>query len=133
MVPGQWVPSFPKSDVLAFQERLWTAHRQAITDHINKSTIASLAATFPGSVFHCEDKQASSLGIFCPVFDISMPFPRHSTTRTSSNSCLTTKRPSSLLLRTPYAINLEYHTLGHLEKDANYPRAILSPRRKNLT
>ena len=61
------LPSFPKQDVQALQDRLWKAHLQAFTDHINKSTITSLSSTFPGAIFDCEDKQASSLRIFCPV------------------------------------------------------------------
>ena len=38
----------------------------AINDHIRKSSITLLSQTFAESVFHCEDKQASSLRIFCP-------------------------------------------------------------------
>ena len=41
--------------------------REGLRHHIRRQTITSLTSTFPGAIFHCEDKQASSLRIFCPV------------------------------------------------------------------
>ena len=60
-------PSFPAEDVTTLLDRLWQQHRAGLSNHIRKQTITSLTSTFPGAVFHCEDKQASSLRIFCPV------------------------------------------------------------------
>ena len=61
------LPSFPREDVTSLHDRLWQQHRAGLSNHIRKQTITSLTSTFPGAVFHCEDKQASSLRIFCPV------------------------------------------------------------------
>ena len=58
---------FPQEDVTSLLDRLWQQHREGLGNHIRKQTITSLTSTFPGAVFHCEDKQASSLRIFCPV------------------------------------------------------------------
>ena len=61
------LPSFPQGDVASLLDRLWQQHREGLSHHIRKQTITSFTSTFPGAVFHCEDKQASSLRIFCPV------------------------------------------------------------------
>ena len=61
------LPSFPREDVNRLIDRLWEEHRNQLGNHIRKQTITALTSTFPGAVFHCEDKQASSLRIFCPV------------------------------------------------------------------
>jgi len=47
---------------------LWSTHTHTshITNHITRSSIQHLEQLFPGAVFHCEDKHASSLRIFCP-------------------------------------------------------------------
>ena len=47
-------------------QHLWTEHSRHVTSHKTKSSINSFQKTFEGAVFHCEDKQASSLGIYCP-------------------------------------------------------------------
>ena len=41
-------------------------HLSHLTNHITRSSIQQLEQLFPGAVFHCEDKHASSLRIFCP-------------------------------------------------------------------
>ena len=41
-------------------------HFQAVTSRITKSSIDTLRFAFSGAVFHCEDKDASSLRLFCP-------------------------------------------------------------------
>lgn len=45
---------------------LWSTHTSHVTQHITRSSIQSLESHFQGAVFHCEDKHASSLRIFCP-------------------------------------------------------------------
>jgi len=45
---------------------LWQQHTNHLTHHITKSTMNSLQSTFDGAIFHCENKHASSLRIFCP-------------------------------------------------------------------
>ena len=61
------LPSFPREDVVNLLDRLWQQHREGLSHHIRRQTLTSFTSTFPGAIFHCEDKQASSLRIFCPV------------------------------------------------------------------
>ena len=61
------LPSFPRSEVVSFLDRLWQQHCKDLSHHIRRQTLASFTSAFPGAIFHCEDKQASSLRIFCPV------------------------------------------------------------------
>ena len=60
------LPSMPAKDITNFGHQLWHEHHQHITHHITKSSITQLQTTFEEAVFHCEDKQASSLRIYCP-------------------------------------------------------------------
>ena len=60
------LPSMPISSISELGHRLWQEHSQHITHHITKSLTTQLQSTFDGAVFHCEDKQASSLRIYCP-------------------------------------------------------------------
>ena len=56
----------PQSNITDLCHQLWSQHTQQITNHITKLSINKLQATFEGAIFHCEDKHASSLRIFCP-------------------------------------------------------------------
>ena len=47
-------------------QKLWTEHSKQVTCHITKSSINQFQKTFEGAIFHCEDKQSSSLRIYCP-------------------------------------------------------------------
>ena len=60
------VPSIPKASIHDLASTLWTSHLSHLTHHITRTSIDKLAQLFPGAVFHCEDKHASSLRIFCP-------------------------------------------------------------------
>ena len=60
------LPSMPLTDIENFGKQLWHEHHQHVTQHITKSSITQLHSTFEEAVFHCEDKQASSLRIYCP-------------------------------------------------------------------
>ena len=60
------LPSMPAKDIENFGNQLWQEHHRHITHHITKSSITQLQSTFEEAVFHCEDKQASSLRIYCP-------------------------------------------------------------------
>ena len=60
------LPSMSVSDIENFGKQLWHEHHQHVTQHITKSSITQLQSTFEDAVFHCEDKQASSLRIYCP-------------------------------------------------------------------
>ena len=60
------LPSMPAKDIENFGKQLWQEHHQHITQHITKSSITQLQSTFEEAIFHCEDKQASSLRIYCP-------------------------------------------------------------------
>ena len=60
------LPSMPNSNITDLCHQLWTEHMTHITNHITKQSIGKLRDTFDGAIFHCEDKHASSLRIFCP-------------------------------------------------------------------
>ena len=60
------LPSMPTSEISDLSQHLWTEHSKQVTCHITKSSINSFQNTFDGAIFHCEDKQASSLRIYCP-------------------------------------------------------------------
>ena len=60
------LPSIPKAQVHDLGQTLWSTHTTLITNHITRSSIQQLENLFPGVVFHCEDKRASSLRIFGP-------------------------------------------------------------------
>ena len=60
------LPSMPKPTIQDLGSELWSSHLSHLTNHITRSSIKHLEQLFPGAVFHCEDKHASSLRIFCP-------------------------------------------------------------------
>ena len=60
------LPSMPQASITDLCHHLWSEHTQQITNHITKSSINQLQSTFEGAIFHCEDKHASSLRIYCP-------------------------------------------------------------------
>ena len=60
------LPSMPQASTTDLCHHLWSEHTQQITNHITKSSINQLQSTFEGAIFHCEDKHASSLRIYCP-------------------------------------------------------------------
>ena len=60
------LPSMPKSIIQDLGSGLWSSHLSHLTNHITRSSINNLEQLFPGAVFHCEDKHASPLRIFCP-------------------------------------------------------------------
>ena len=60
------LPSMPNSDISDLCQYLWSEHSKQVTCHITKSSIHQFQATFEGAVFHYEDKQSSSLRIYCP-------------------------------------------------------------------
>ena len=60
------LPSMPQASISDLCHHLWSEHTQQVTNHITKSTINQLQSTFEGAIFHCEDKHASSLRIYCP-------------------------------------------------------------------
>ena len=59
------LPSMPQANISDLCHHLWSEHTQQITSHITKSSINQLQSTFDGAIFHCEDKHASSLRIYC--------------------------------------------------------------------
>ena len=61
------LPSMPQASISDLCHHLWSEHTQQVTNHITKSSINQLQSTFEGAIFHCEDKHASSLRIFCPL------------------------------------------------------------------
>ena len=63
---GNGLPSIPANLISELVQTLWQQHAQQVTCHIAKSSINGLQKAFEGAIFHCEDKQASSLRIFCP-------------------------------------------------------------------
>ena len=55
------LPSMPNQDISDLCHKMWTEHSKNVTCHITKSSITAFQQTFDGAIFHCEDKQASSL------------------------------------------------------------------------
>lgn len=60
------LPSMPSNLISDLAQSLWQQHIKEVTCHITKTYIAEFQRLFADAVFHCEDKQASSLRIFCP-------------------------------------------------------------------
>ena len=60
------LPSMPQSDISDLCQKLWTEHSKHVTCHITKSSISQFQTIFEGAIFHCEDKQSSSLRIYFP-------------------------------------------------------------------
>ena len=60
------LPSIPKHQIQDLGHSLWSTHTSHIINHITRSSIQHLEQLFQGAFFHCEDKHASSLRIFCP-------------------------------------------------------------------
>jgi hypothetical protein len=60
------LPSMPTSDISDLCQHLWSEHSKQVTCHITKSSINQFQQTFEGAIFHCEDKQSSSLRIYFP-------------------------------------------------------------------
>ena len=56
----------PNQDISDLCHKLWTEHSMNVTCHITKSSITTFQHTFEGAIFHCEDKHASSLRMYCP-------------------------------------------------------------------
>jgi hypothetical protein len=62
------LPSMPISEISDLSQKLWTAHVQQVTCHITKflHQLINFKKTLEGTIFQREDKQSSSLRIFCP-------------------------------------------------------------------
>ena len=60
------LPTIPRQAVNQLGTQLWQQHTENITHHITKSSISQFQTHFEGAIFHCEDKQSSSLHVFCP-------------------------------------------------------------------
>ena len=60
------LPSMPNQHISDLCHKLWTEHSMNVTCRITKFSITAFQQTFDGAIFHCEDKQASSLRICCP-------------------------------------------------------------------
>eukprot|EP00435_Cladocopium_sp_Y103_P016270 s5559_g4.t1 len=61
------LPSIPSARFHELIDQLWSSHKAQLTSHLTKSSISQLQELFPQAIFHCEDKHASSLRIFCPA------------------------------------------------------------------
>ena len=60
------IPAIPTRHVEELWTTSWTEHSQHLHDHISHYDITQFTKLFPGSVFHNEDKRATSLRIYCP-------------------------------------------------------------------
>ena len=100
------LPSMPTSEISDLCQHLWTEHSKQVTCHITKSSIHSSQQTFEGAIFHCEDKQASSLRIYCPCLYYQAIENTFRILLISSRS-LKTLTLSSHLLSTFYSVNME--------------------------
>ena len=105
------LPSMPNSEISDFSQHLWTEHSKHVTCHITKSSINSFQKTFEGAIFHCEDKQASSLRIYCPCL-YTKPLKKLFRIPPFSNRSPKILNPSSHRLSIFYTDNMENPTLG---------------------
>ena len=105
------IPSMPNSEISAFSQHLWAEHSKHVTCHITKSSITSFQKTFEGAIFHCEDKQASSLRIYCPCL-YTKPLKKLFRIPPFSNRSPKILNPSSHRLSIFYTDNMENPTLG---------------------
>ena len=64
------LPTILRQEITDFGLQLWQQHAQEITCHITKTSISNLQSQFEGAIFHCEDKQASSLRVL--VFTLKL-------------------------------------------------------------
>ena len=60
------LPAIPLHDRQRLFDQLWSTHHPLVPTAMSASTIRHVQQRFPGCEFHCEDKKASSLRIFCP-------------------------------------------------------------------
>ena len=81
------------SEISDLCQKLWTEHSKQVTCHITKSSINQFQKTFEGAIFHCEDKQSSSLRIYTARASTTNPSNRHSKILPFSNQCPMTQLP----------------------------------------
>ena len=125
----------PKSTIQVLCSELWTSHLSHLdTNHITRSSIKQLEQLFPGAVFHCEDKHASSLRIFCPCLyhqaiektfldpEVSALIPPHTHLNTSLPPWLIT-----------FSTNVVGPILGLSAKVVNFPLATSWPKRRRTS
>ena len=60
------LPDIPHREKEQLFDHLWSTHHPLVPMAMSASTIRHVQQRFPGCEFHCEDKKASSLRIFCP-------------------------------------------------------------------
>ena len=60
------VPSLPLRHLAALWQSSWSLHNQHLHKHVTHKDITRFKQLFPGSVFHNEDKPATSLRIYFP-------------------------------------------------------------------
>ena len=116
------LPSMPVSEISDLLQHLWTEHSKQVTCHITKSSINSFQQTFEGAIFHCEDKQASSLRIYCPCLyyqAINKTFQDPSIFESVPQD------PDSIVASLVDSLHRRHgksYTLGRLDMADNYPQ-----------
>ena len=116
------LPSMPVSEISDLSQHLWTEHSKQVTCHITKSSINSFQQTFEGAIFHCEDKQASSLRIYCPCLyyqAINKTFQDPSIFESVPQD------PDSIVASLVDSLHRRHgksYTLGRLDMADNYPQ-----------
>ena len=128
----KWTSFHPKQDILALTAEPWTQHCQSLSTHITKSTISALGTSFEGAVFHCEDKQTSSLR-FSVRASTTSPWRTLSLTTWSLNPW--TRHPLPWWIKWFHRWNapMGKATHGLLGLVVNCPPATSWPRRRNST
>ena len=112
------LPSMPNQDISDLCHELWTEHSRHITCHLTKSSITTFQQTFEGAIFHFEDKQASSLRIYCPCL-YYQAIDDTSKIRPFLNLSRKIQRRLSHLLLTFFNNNTAKHSHGQLVLDDN--------------
>ena len=126
------LPSMPQTNISDLCHHLWSEHTQQITNHITKSSINQLQSTFDGAIFHCEDKHASSLRIYCPCLyyqSIETPFK----TRQFLSNYQTNHPPLCPHLSSPFNANMAKPIPGQWALAVNsHPATFWQNERKNF-
>ena len=110
------------SEISDLCQKLWTEHSKQVTCHITKSSINQFQKTFEGAIFHCEDKQSSSLRIYTARASTTNPSNRHSKILPFSNQCPMTQLPLCHHLLRPSKNDTENPITGQLVTDDDYRR-----------
>ena len=126
---GTIVPSVPLRQIEHLWATTWPQDCRLLSEHITHRDITRFCNTFPGAVFHNEDKRATSLRIYCPclyfqclssIFSDPAVFRRLSTSPTDTINTTIEKIRARFMKTYPWALGA----------GGDLPNAYVLPKRK---